>query len=208
MAGRVPRDGRRSRIRARIAWGLLAADAAAFAAICAFFDSLGTPLGPTVMAATMVAAIALFVWGIQEAFAAQRFGSLEGGKGVVASWIVDADTWRQRMAIRTQKDRQSIIQAQGLALLPKKAPPGGIEIVVGDAGIYIGDYNFLPMYPWYVVPVQIRDDWIELELPADSSTYLLRLPIGREGRAAADKVVQYFRDRPGPASEQVPRPGG
>ena len=188
---------------------MLAADAAAFVAICAFvdFDSLGTARGMAVMTPPIVGAIAFFVWGIQEVFAAQRFASLEGGRGVVASWVVDADTWRERMAIRAQNDRESVIQAQGLALLPKKPPPGGIEILVGDAGIFIGDYNFLPVYPWYVVPAQIRDDWIELELPADSDTYLLRLPIGRDGRAAADKVVRYFRGHPRRASGRAPLPG-
>ena len=54
---------------------MLAADAAAFAAICAFvdFDSLGTALGISVMTVPAVAAIALLVWGIQETMAAPRF---------------------------------------------------------------------------------------------------------------------------------------
>lgn len=202
----MPRDGRRNRLRARLAWALLAADAAAFVAICVFvnFDALGKALGMTVMAIPIVGAIALFVWGIQEAFAAQHFGRLEGGKGVVASWIVDADTWRERMAVRAQVDGQSIAQSQGLALLPKKAPPGGLEIVVGDEGIYIGDYNFLPVHASYVVRARIREDWIELELPDDSGTYLLRLPIGRDGRLAADKLVRHFGDRVSAAPGEAP----
>ena len=157
IAGRVPRDGRRQRLQARIAWGALAADATAFAAICAFvdFDSIGTVLGITVMTVPMVVAIALFVWGLQASVAARRFGRLGRDEGVVTSWIVDAGTWRERMAFRTEQDRRSVTQSQGIALLPDKAPPGGIEIVIGDEGIFIGERVFMPVPPGFAVPVQM-----------------------------------------------------
>ena len=207
IRGHVPRDGRRHRTRARIAWALLAADVAAFVAICAFvdFDAMGTARGIAVMAVPMVGAIGLFSWGIAEAMAAPQFDRLAQPEGVLGSWIVDAGTWAERMALRAGRDGRPGIQ--GASHLPAKAPPAGFEIVVGDEGIFVGERVYLPTCPGFAGPAQVQGDWIELELPADSSTYVVRLPLGRDGRAAVDRVVQRLRARARPAPEAVPRPG-
>ena len=100
-------------MQARNAWAALAADALAFAAICVFgdFDSLGTAWGIAVMGLPVVAAIALFVWGLSSSVDARRFDRLERGEVIVATWIVDADTWRERRAVRQVPGRQSAPRA-------------------------------------------------------------------------------------------------
>ena len=207
-AGRVPRDGRRLRTQAHIAWSALAADAVAFGAIVALvdFDSLGTAGGIAVMGLPIVAAIALVVWGLSSSADARRFDRLGRAEVVVASWIVDADTWRERRAARQVPGRRSA--PRGIVLDPVGKPPqAGTEIVVTHEAIYIGASYMAPLVPNMVVTVEIRDGWIELEFDSETLV-LLWVPIGRHGHAEADKVARHFRQHFGSVSGQASPPGG
>ena len=64
-----------------------------------------------------------------------------------------------------------------------------------------------PLIPAMVVTVEVRDGWIEFEFDSETLV-LLRVPIGRDGHAEADKVVRHFREHFGPASGEVLLPGG
>jgi hypothetical protein len=109
------------------------------------------------------------------------------------------------MALRAGSDGRPGIQ--GASHLPAKAPPAGFEIVVGDEGIFVGERVYLPTSPGFAGPAQVQGDWIELELPDDSSTYVLRLPLGRDGRGAADAVVRKLRARSQSPARAVRRTG-
>lgn len=205
-SGRVPRDGAPMRTQARIAWALLGVDALAFVAICKYvdFDGRGTLWGMAVIGAPMVGAIGLFTWGVASSINAGIFARLASGERVIASWIVDADTWRERMAARRALGFDSPFD-----MPDKLPPPGGTEVVVATGGIFVGRRYVHPLFPGAGTGIEIRQGWLDIEVDAEGGLMHLRLAIGGDphAHAAAGKVVRHFRGPDGRLPSGAPSSG-
>lgn len=184
---------RRFRRKSRFAFAAAVAAIAATAAVIVATESLSTWIGVTLGMVCMGTAILLFVLGGMSAYAARRFAEIERGEGVVARWIVDPETWRERQAQRRKLDAQPGVVPTFSDILSAKAPPEGIEVVVCEGYIHVTPDTWLWMSKT-TVQASAADAWLTMEWDSeDGGTELsVRLPLPRNGQIKAERVIRYF----------------
>lgn len=159
------------------------------------FDGKASPVNwgeLAVLTALMMAWICLVVaWGVY-AYAARCAARTERGEGVHVRWTVDPASWRE-----LGEQRHVLDQPPGAIKtyprMPAEAPPGGVEIVVSNDGIFIGPEFRYPLPPLPVLQARLQGHWLELDCLEDMPTHVLRVPVPPDARPA----VQRLLSRPG-----------
>jgi hypothetical protein len=110
---------------------------------------------------------------------------------ILASWYVDAVTWRTFARAVRAHDAQAGQEPRS-CLKFKEEPPtmSGAEVVVRDDAVFIGPHA---MTTGYLSEATLRDEWLEILLePSDGGPCIVPVPVSAAARPEAARVTEHL----------------
>lgn len=142
---------------------------------------------------------------------ATRVRAMRRGEGLVGRWTVPADAFRRFRETESRIPARSVIV--NYYRPPVSIPERGVEVLVSDTGVLIGDGYFpLPLTGGRRVEsvhhAEAVPDALEFSIgmagmartsratvQSTRTLYLLRVPVAEGAEAAANAVLQHYRSR-------------
>jgi hypothetical protein len=108
-------------------------------------------------------------------------------ENVLASWVVDAATWRD--FVRAVRSYQQQPRARHCSLeIEGEVPPSGIKVVIGDHTAAVGSQSFSLRFLDNPT-VTLRESWLEFD---SGEAYFFPVPVPNDAQADAARVADHF----------------
>lgn len=113
---------------------------------------------------------------------------------VLASWSVDAPTWRAFVRAVGAYATQPGPRAPSFFKFDEQPPsPAGAEVVIRDDALFVGTHA--ADIPWPPT-VTLRPDWLEFYFaPSDGGWFIVPAPVSLAARTEAARVAEHFGRR-------------
>jgi hypothetical protein len=111
---------------------------------------------------------------------------------VLATWLVDAVTWRSFVRALREHDARAERGPRSAMKFKDEEPrsSAGVEVVVREHAVFIGPHAETTSY---LSSATLRELWIEILLePSDGGWFIVAVPVPTVARAEAARVVEHL----------------
>jgi len=121
---------------------------------------------------------------------------------ILASWLVDATTWRNFVRSVRAHDQQPGYIARSYWKFKDESPgPADVEVVIRDDAFFVGSYSLGIAYA--PTTVTFRPEWLEFQYDqSEGPSFIVPVPVPPAARAQAARMAEYFTQKSQDAAQK------